>query len=100
MSITTSLSDDGNAVTIHVQGRFDYSTHQAFDRAFKEHPRDERYFVVDFKYADYMDNSAMGIPLQLRDYGATGRAIELVDGGVDMLEILRTANFDKIFQVS
>ena len=100
MSITTSLSDDGKVVTIHVQGRFDSSTHQAFHRAFKEHPRGERYFVVDLKHADYMDSSAMGMLLQLRDYGAKGRAIELVNGSADMLEILRIANFDKIFQVA
>ena len=99
MSITTSLRDDGKVVTIHVQGRFDSSTHQAFHRAFKEHPRGKRYFVVDLKHADYMDSVAMRM-LQLRDHGAKGRAIELVNGSADTLEILRSANLDKIFRAA
>ena len=99
MSITTSLCDDAKVVTIHVQGRFDSSKHWAFHRAFTEHTRGKRYFVVDRKPADYTDSVAMRM-LQLRDYGAKGRAIELVNGGADTLEILHSANLDKIFRAA
>jgi len=100
MSVTTSVSDDGKRVTIQVSGRFDFSTHQEFLRAYKEHPRGEKAFVVDLKNADYMDSSAMGMLLQLRDYGNKDRAVELVNGNDDVREILRIANFDKLFKVA
>jgi anti-anti-sigma factor len=100
MSITTSLSDDGNVVTIHINGRFDFSTHQEFLRAYKAYPRGERAYVIDLKNAEYMDSSAMGMLLQLRDYGAKERPMELVNGNDGVREILRIANFDKLFKVA
>lgn len=80
MTITTSESSDGNVVTIHVDGRFDFAAHQDFLRAYKQHPRGEKVFVVDLKNTEYMDSSAMGMLLQLRDYGNKDRTMELVNG--------------------
>lgn len=100
MSITSTLSDDGRVVTIHVSGRFDFSTHQEFLRAYKEHPRGDKTYVVDLKNAEYMDSSAMGMLLQLRDYGAKDRTMELLNGNDSVREILRIANFDKLFKVA
>ena len=70
MPITTSVSNDGKVVTIQVNGRFDFAAHQEFLRAYKQHPRGEKAFVVDLKNTEYMDSSAMGMLLQLRDYAA------------------------------
>ena len=100
MSITTSVSADGKVVTIHVNGRFDFSTHQEFLRAYKEHPRGEKAYVVDLKNAEYMDSSAMGMLLQLRDYGSKEGTMQLVNSNDGVREILRIANFDKLFKVA
>lgn len=100
MSITSSESSDGKKVTIHVSGRFDFAAHQEFLRAYKQHPRGEKAFAVDLKNTEYMDSSAMGMLLQLRDYGAKDQAMELINGNEGVREILRIANFDKIFKVA
>lgn len=100
MSITTSVSGDGKVVTIHVSGRFDFAKHQEFQRAYKEHPRGEKCFVVDLKNAEYMDSSAMGMLLQLRDYGSKDQPMALLNGNEGVREILRIANFDKLFKVA
>ena len=100
MSVSSSVSDDGKVVTIQVRGRFDFATHQEFLRADKQHPRGERSFVVDLKNAEYMDSSAMGMLLQLREYGSKERVTELVNSNEGVREILRIANFDKIFRVA
>jgi len=100
MSVSSSVSDDGKVVTIQVRGRFDFATHQEFLRAYKQHPRGERSFVVDLKNAEYMDSSAMGMLLQLREYGSKERVTELVNSNEGVREILRIANFDKIFRVA
>lgn len=100
MSVTSSVSGDGKTVTIHVLGRFDFSTHQDFLKAYKEYARGEKRFIVDLKDAEYMDSSAMGMLLQLRDYGDKAVPVELVNGNDGIKEILRIANFDKLFQVA
>ncbi|HPE81377.1 MAG TPA: STAS domain-containing protein [Gammaproteobacteria bacterium] len=100
MSVTTTVSNDGKVVTIHVSGRFDFAMHQDFLRAYKEHPRGEKGFVVDLKNAEYMDSSAMGMLLQLRDYGAKDQSMQLVNGNDGVREILRIANFDKLFKIA
>lgn len=100
MSITSSVSNDGAVVTIHVSGHFDFASHQEFMRAYKQHPRGEKTFVVDLKETEYMDSSAMGALLQLREYGAKGHPTELVNSNEGVREILRIANFDKIFKIS
>ena len=72
MPITTDVSEDDATVTIRVTGRFDFSAHADFQRAYTEFPRGEKHYVIDMKGADYMDSSAMGMLLQLRDYGDKG----------------------------
>ena len=99
MSIISAESDDGRVVTIKVSGRFDFSTHQAFARAYKDYPRGEKHFVVDLQNAEYLDSSAMGMLLQLRDHGVEGANVELVNGNDAVCEILRIANFDKLFEL-
>jgi len=100
MSITTSESNDGNLVTIHVSGRFDFAAHQEFLRAYKQHPRGEKSFIVDLRNTDYMDSSAMGMLLQLRDYGTKDHEMALLNSNDGVREILQIANFDKIFKVA
>jgi anti-anti-sigma factor len=98
MSITSALSEDRRTVTIKVAGRFDFATHQDFLRAYKEYPKGEKRFVVDLAATEYMDSSAMGMLLQLRDH-ASGQAVELVNGNEAINEILRIANFDRLFRI-
>ena len=99
MSVTTTVSPDKNEVTIHVTGRFDFSTHRDFVNAYKGHPKGEKVFVVDLKGADYMDSSAMGMLLQLREYGRSEKGVRLINGNDGIREILRIANFDKLFTI-
>ena len=99
MSITSSVSDTGAEVTIQVSGRFDFATHQEFMRAYKEHPRGEKRYVVDLKNAEYLDSSAMGMLLQLREYG-NGEEVKILNGNEAIREILRIANFDKLFAIA
>lgn len=100
MSITSSVSGDGKVVTISVSGRFDFAMHQQFRLAYKDHPCGEKEFVVDLQKAEYLDSSALGMLLQLREYGVKSGEVELVNGNQGVCEILRIANFDKLFKVA
>ena len=100
MAITSKESSVGKRVTIRVSGRFDFAAHQDVLRTYKQHPRGEKGFVVDLRDTEYLDSSAMGMLLQLRDYAAKEETIELVNGNDGVREILQIANFDKIFKVA
>ena len=100
MAITSTVSSDGKDVTIQVSGRFDFSTHQDFMRAYKEHEKGKNRFIVDLSEAEYMDSSAMGMLLQLREYSNKQSGCVTLSGGSGAIqEILRIANFGKIFTI-
>lgn len=99
MSISSIASDDQVTVTIKVMGRFDFSTHQDFVQSYKTYPKGERRFVVDLAGAEYMDSSAMGMLLQLREYNKQGTQVILQSGNEAVSDVLRIANFGKLFAI-
>jgi len=100
MSITSNLSDDEMTVTIKVAGRFDFSTHQDFVQTYKGYPKGEKSYVVDLAGAEYMDSSALGMLLQLREYNQPGKSVILANGSAVVNDILEIANFGKLFTIS
>jgi anti-anti-sigma factor len=100
MSVTTSKSSDGTSVTIKISGRFDFSKHQDFINAYKAYPKGEMGFVVDLAEAEYMDSSAMGMLLQLREHSSKVKdSVVLANGDDAINEILKIANFGKLFLI-
>jgi anti-anti-sigma factor len=100
MSITTSVPDSGNPVTIKVSGRFDFSSHKAFVAAYKEYTKGEKDFIVDLSSAEYLDSSAMGMLLQLREFSTKKpNSVILSNSNAAIKEILRIANFGKLFTI-
>jgi anti-anti-sigma factor len=83
-----------------VAGRFDFSTHQDFVQSFKGFAKGEKSYVVDLAKAQYMDSSAMGMLLQLRDYSRPGGSVLLVNGNEAVGDVLRIANFHKLFTIA
>ncbi len=98
MAVTSTQT--GDTVTIQVIGRFDFATHRDFLNAYKDLPRGQKKFVVDLSGTEYMDSSAMGMLLQLREHGDKSQPVELINGNEGIREILRIANFDKLFKVA
>ena len=100
MSITTTESADGTQVTILISGRFDFAMHQDFSKAYKQYPKGEKAYKVDLAEAEYMDSSAMGMLLQLREYSdKEAGGVTLANGNEGVKEILRIANFDRLFSM-
>ena len=99
MSITSNLSDDEMTVTIRVAGRFDFSTHQDFVQSYKGFAKGEKAYVVDLAGAEYMDSSAMGMLLQLREYNRPGEMVALLNGNEAVNDVLKIANFGKLFRI-
>lgn len=100
MSIFSSESSDGKELTIRIKGRFDFSTHQDFRNAYEQTPEMPESYVVDLREATYLDSSALGMLLLLRDYagGDTGR-VRIVNCNPDVKKILVISNFEQLFTI-
>lgn len=98
MSVTTSTTN--NQHTIKINGRFDFSVQSDFRKAYEEVPGNSS-FIMDFSATDYMDSSALGMLLLLRDYaGGDSAKVELTRCGTEIKNILEISNFQKLFAVS
>jgi len=100
MSITTSKSVDGTVLTIRIQGRFDFSSHQEFRDAYESDDGKINEFIIDMSEATYLDSSALGMLLLLRDYaGGDSAVISIVNCNHDVKKILTISNFEQLFVI-
>ncbi|TBU95404.1 STAS domain-containing protein [Phytopseudomonas dryadis] len=101
MPITSLPSDDGQELTIVIQGRFDFGAHQEFRNAYERVDVRPKRYVVDLKATTYLDSSALGMLLLLRDHAGGDRAqIRLLNCNADVRKILSISNFEQLFQIA
>lgn len=100
MPISSQLTNEGHDVTIRTDERFDYSAHSEFRAAYKDSPTNANY-TVDMSHTSYMDSSALGMLLLLREYaGGDNSSIHITGCNPEIKKILEISNFHKLFQVS
>jgi anti-anti-sigma factor len=100
MSITANVSDDGSELTIKVQGRFDFSALQQFRNAYEKVTPKPKTYNVDLKESDYLDSSALGMLLALRDYAGGDEAnIKILGANPDVKKILVITKLDELFKI-
>ena len=101
MAVTSELTADGRKLTLTIKGRFDFVQHQDFRRAYERLDHRPDQFVVDLKDTTYVDSSALGMLLLLRDYaGGDDSDVRIVNCNADVRKIFATSNFDKLFDIS
>ncbi|MGX1087900.1 STAS domain-containing protein [Pseudomonas sp. AP3_22 TE3818] len=99
MPVVTEVSPDGQKLTISVKGRFDFAKHQEFRQSYEDKKLSA--VVVDLKDATYLDSSALGMLLLLRDHaGGDDSDVRVVNSSTDVRKILAISNFDKLFDIS
>lgn len=100
MSVVTEVSPDGQKLTISIKGRFDFGRHQEFRESYERLNTRPESIVVDLKEATYLDSSALGMLLLLRDHaGGDDSDIRIVNSNSDVKKILAISNFDKLFDI-
>lgn len=101
MSIESEVSLDGKKLTIVIKGRFDFGSHQAFREAYERFYKVPETYIVDLKETTYMDSSALGMLLLLRDHaGGDDAEVRVLNSNSDVRKILAISNFDKLFDIS
>ncbi|KMN24215.1 STAS domain-containing protein [Pseudomonas helleri] len=100
MAVTSHVSAEGNQLTIAIKGRFDFAKHQEFRAAYEKNDPKPESVVVDLKEATYIDSSALGMLLLLRDHvGGDDAQIQVVNSSNDVRKTLAISNFDKLFDI-
>jgi HptB-dependent secretion and biofilm anti anti-sigma factor len=101
MAITSLPSSDGQELTILIQGRFDFGAHQEFRNAYERVNSTPKSYVVDLKDTTYLDSSALGMLLLLRDHaGGDSAQIRLLNCNPDVRKILAISNFEQLFKIA
>lgn len=55
---------------------------------------------MDLKEATYLDSSALGMLLLLRDHAGDDADVRVINSNSDVRKILAISNFDKLFDIS
>lgn len=98
-----NVSKDTGKAIIKLSGRFDFNTHREFRGAYEPlvMDTDVRSVIVDFTAVDYLDSSALGMLLMLRDkLTGVGKEVALIGVKGNVKQVLDIANFGKLFSIS
>ncbi len=96
MSIEANVAADNREVMIKISGRFDFNMHRDFREAVKTVSKDHR-CTVDMSEATYLDSSALGMLLLLKD---EAEHVKIVHCSSDVRKVLEIANFHRLFELS
>ncbi len=98
MGISINAADDQKTVTIKINGRFDFSLHNDFRKSYKDVELKAGQYSVDLSGTDYLDSSALGMLLLLKEHAESqSSTVQLIGFNDEIKEILTIASFDKIF---
>jgi anti-anti-sigma factor len=91
---------DGKTV-IQLQGRFDFNAHREFREAVEQAVKDAvTQIQVDLGAVDYLDSSALGMLLMLRDKAkGAGKEVSLSNARGSVKQVIEIANFGKLFSI-
>lgn len=100
MPISTHVSN--STLTISISGRFDFSAHKEFRESIGlALNNDVKSVNVDMRNTEYLDSSALGMLLMLKDkVGKDKEAISLINAKPGVKTILEIANFGQLFKLS
>ncbi|MCL2658487.1 MAG: STAS domain-containing protein [Betaproteobacteria bacterium] len=102
--MNTLLMQRNNKVVMSLSGRFDFNSHREYRDALKElmgYADAAAAFEVDLADVDYIDSSALGMLLLLRDKAnQVNKPLVLTGARGNVRQVLEIANFPKIFKVA
>jgi len=99
VSVVSEQSENGDEVTVSVAGRFDYRIYDSFKASFSNINEESKTVNVDLSETEYMDSSALGMLLMLREHAGRAVKVFLVNPTPDVMRVLTIANFDKLFSI-
>jgi len=100
MAISGNVGDGGSPVTISISGRFDFNAHHDFRNIYRNEKSDSAY-IIDMSGTEYIDSSALGMLLLLREHAGNETANITIKGcNDDIKKIFAISNFEKLFTIN
>jgi len=100
MQIT--VEKKGSTVRLTFNGRFDFSSHREFRNACDEAVQtpEVKEIEADFSHVDYLDSSALGMLLLLREKAQNANLkVSLTNCTGLVQQVLDVANFQRLFTI-
>ena len=99
MSVTSNQKE--GEIVIRIDGRFDFSSHADFNRAFVNSDGALNHYTVDLSGASYLDSSALGMLLLLREHaGNDSERVVIKNPSPEVRNLLQIANFMQLFKIT
>lgn len=98
----TSIETAHDQTVIHLTGRFDFNAHREFREVVDQALKAEavKQIQVDLAGVEYLDSSALGMLLMLRDKARNaGKTISLANCRGAVKQVIEIANFGKLFSI-
>ncbi|BBL71273.1 STAS domain-containing protein [Methylogaea oryzae] len=101
MQIRTDIYE--KKATLTLNGRFDFTLHKDFRDTYEQalSNSEVKAIEINLRDVDYLDSSALGMLLLLKDRAAqAGASVSLNNCRETVRQILEIANFHKLFTIS
>ena len=98
-----SVTAIGNTATISLEGCFSFAAHRDFKAAYIKQLDDSNIgnIVVNLSGVKYLDSSALGMLLVLREHAQTAnKPLSLSNPSLIVARTFDIANFDKLFNIN
>jgi HptB-dependent secretion and biofilm anti anti-sigma factor len=100
MAISAMQSLDGTTLTIKMAEKFDFNVHAQLRAAYRGEGKRFTGYVVDLQDTTYMDSSALGMLLQIKEFaGGSAQSVRIRNAGTSIKDILEIANFQKLMTI-
>lgn len=100
MTVSSKLLQPARELVINIAGRFDFSAHQEFRDAYEALDDKPQSYAIDMTNTTYLDSSALGMLLLLRDHaGGESASIRILNCNEDVKKILTISNFGRLFKI-
>lgn len=97
MNISSKYNKETKELVISVSGRFDFSSLEDFKQSYLNY-EDVKSYLIDLKETQYLDSSALGMLLGLRDYAGGDEAkIKIININDEVNKILQITRLNELF---
>lgn len=100
MPLTSDFDQNEKRLKITIEGRFDFSLHSDFRSAYEGAGSEAKSFLIDLGETSYIDSSALGMLLLLRDFAGGGESdITIANCNDDVKKVFTVSNFHQLFHI-
>ncbi len=99
MTIASQYQQQNGQLVIQITERFDYSTRDEFRASYTNTDEIPKSYLIDLQHADYMDSSALGMLLLMKEYVGNNNVEIKIKPSTNIHKILDVATFQQMFVI-